>query len=135
MPRLDKARIDELKAALDSEQRAIAFEEATEPPGSSPLNDEKRAGSFNCAVCGEALFSSDAKYESGSGWPSFFAPLDEAATETKRDFKLLLPRTEFHCANCGAHLGHVFKDGPPPTGERWCANGAVLDFRPESGED
>jgi len=135
MPRLDQDRINALKADLPSDVAQIAFREGTEPSGSSPLNAEMRAGVFHCRVCGEPLFSSEHKYESGSGWPSFFAPISDDALETKRDLKLLVPRTEFHCANCGAHGGHVFKDGPPPTGERWCANGLVLDFRPAAEDN
>ncbi len=134
MARLSKDEIDRLRETLPQEVDRIAFHEGTEPPGCSPLNAEKRAGTYHCRVCGEALFSNEAKYESGSGWPSFFAPLSVDAIGTKRDFKLILPRTEFHCANCGAHGGHVFNDGPPPTGQRWCANGRVLDFRPAPEE-
>lgn len=135
MPRLSAERIAELRKSLDPEVDRIAFHEGTEAPGCSPLNAEKRAGVYACAVCGETKFTSAEKYESGSGWPSFWAPADDDALGTKRDFKLIMPRTEFHCSNCGAHLGHVFKDGPPPTGLRYCVNGAVLDFRPNAGED
>jgi peptide-methionine (R)-S-oxide reductase len=104
--------------------------EATERAGSSPLNDEKRTGTFLCAGCGRPLFRSDAKYESGSGWPSFFAPLP-GAIGTKRDFRLIWPRTEYHCANCGGHQGHLFDDGPQPTGQRYCNNGVALRFVPD----
>lgn len=131
MPKLTDAEIDALKAGLDADTHAIAFSEGTEPPFSHPLNAEKRGGVFHCKVCSEALFTADEKYESGSGWPSFFAPVREKAVETKTDFKLGVPRTEIHCANCGAHLGHVFPDGPPPTGKRYCTNGSVLDFHPQ----
>ncbi|MEA5414997.1 peptide-methionine (R)-S-oxide reductase MsrB [Synechococcus sp. BA-132 BA5] len=134
MPRLSPDEINRLRAGLPDDVERIAFHEGTEPPGCSPLNAEKRAGTYHCRVCGEALFSSTAKYESGSGWPSFFEPVSAGAIGTRRDFKLILPRTEFHCANCGAHGGHVFNDGPRPTGQRWCANGLVLDFRPASEE-
>ncbi|MEO1040469.1 MAG: peptide-methionine (R)-S-oxide reductase MsrB [Pseudomonadota bacterium] len=135
MPRLDAKTIATLRAKLSPEQDRIAFKEGTERSGSSPLNAEKRDGVFHCMVCSDPLFAADAKYESGTGWPSFFAPYAEDALETKRDFKLILPRTEFHCANCGAHVGHVFNDGPQPTGQRWCANGAVLDFIPAEDQD
>lgn len=134
MPRLPDDEIRLLRAKLTSEQDRIAFHEGTEPPGCSLLNAEKREGTYHCVVCGEPLFSSAAKYESRSGWPSFFEPVSTDAVGTKTDFKLLMPRTEFHCANCGAHGGHVFNDGPPPTGQRWCANGEVLDFRPDANE-
>lgn len=103
--------------------------EGTERPFSSPLLAEKRAGTYVCAGCGLALFSSAAKYESGTGWPSFWQPL-EGAIATKLDFRLIAPRTEYHCRRCGGHQGHVFKDGPRPTGERWCNNGVALAFKP-----
>lgn len=131
MPRLSPETIAELRKKLTPEQDHIAFHEGTEPPGCSLLNVEKRAGLYHCVVCDAPLFSSAAKYESRSGWPSFFAPVSEDAIGTKRDLKLLMPRTEFHCANCGAHGGHVFDDGPPPTGQRWCVNGEILILRPE----
>ncbi len=134
MPRLPDDEINALRAKLTPEQDHIAFKEGTERAGTSSLNQEHREGVFHCAVCGEPAFSSKGKFESGTGWPSFFEPFSEDSLETKRDFKLILPRTEFHCANCGAHMGHVFKDGPAPTGERWCANGLVLDFRPADAD-
>jgi peptide-methionine (R)-S-oxide reductase len=102
----------------------------TEIPGSSPLNREKRKGIYACAGCDLALFSSQAKYDSGTGWPSFFAPLDNAVA-TRTDHVLLIPRTEVHCRRCGGHLGHVFSDGPPPTGLRYCMNGTALNFVPD----
>jgi peptide-methionine (R)-S-oxide reductase len=117
-------------SGLTPEQYAVLRREATERAGSSPLNDEKRTGTFLCAGCGQPLFRSDAKYESGSGWPSFFAPLP-GAIGTKRDFRLIWPRTEYHCANCGGHQGHLFDDGPPPTGQRYCNNGVALRFVPD----
>jgi peptide-methionine (R)-S-oxide reductase len=135
MARLSRSDVAALRENLPEEVDRIAFFEGTEPPGCSPLNAEKREGVYNCAVCGETLFTSGEKFESGTGWPSFWAPANEESLGTKREFKLLMPRTEFHCANCGAHAGHVFRDGPEPTGLRYCANGAVLDFKPASGED
>ncbi len=115
---------------LSPEQIRIAKHEGTERPFSSPLNDEKRDGIYNCAVCDTPLFSSLAKYNSGSGWPSYFEPISDNAIGTKTDTKLSSTRIEVHCDNCGAHLGHVFPDGPEPTGLRYCINGAVLDFKP-----
>lgn len=108
----------------------ILFEEATEPAGSSLLNREKRAGTYICAACHLPLFTAQAKFESGTGWPSFTEPL-AGHIDTKRDFKLIWPRTEYHCARCGGHQGHVFDDGPQPTGQRWCNNGLALLFVPE----
>ncbi|MDJ0701847.1 MAG: peptide-methionine (R)-S-oxide reductase MsrB [Leptolyngbyaceae cyanobacterium MO_188.B28] len=111
----------------------ILREEGTEPPFSSPLNSEKRRGTYICAGCQLALFTSDMKYDSGTGWPSFFTSI-EGRLETKLDFKLIIPRTEYHCARCGGHQGHVFNDGPSPTGQRWCNNGLALEFVPEGDE-
>ena len=121
------------KKLLPSDAYAVLFEEATERPFSSALNDEKRRGVFVCAACHLPLFSSDAKYDSGTGWPSFWAPI-EGRLGTKRDFKLIYPRTEYHCIRCGGHQGHVFNDGPRPTGQRWCNNGLALLFVPEGEE-
>ena len=135
MPRLSADAIAKLREDLSEDVERIAFFEGTEAPGCSPLNAEKRDGDYACLVCGAILFNSAAKYESGSGWPSFYAPASEDALGTKRDFKLIMPRTEIHCANCGAHAGHVFEDGPPPTGLRYCVNGMILDFKPTGGED
>jgi peptide-methionine (R)-S-oxide reductase len=106
---------------------AILFDEHTEPAFSSPLDREKRAGVFVCAACHLALFDSSAKYDSGTGWPSFTQPI-AGHVATKTDFRLILPRTEYHCARCGGHQGHVFDDGPPPLGKRWCNNGLALRF-------
>jgi peptide-methionine (R)-S-oxide reductase len=118
----------EWKKLLTPQQYAILREEDTERPFTSPLNREKRVGMFACAACGLDLFPSRFKYDSGTGWPSFFDVLP-GHVETKQDFKLLLPRTEYHCARCGGHHGHVFNDGPQPTGLRYCNNGAVLVFK------
>lgn len=115
---------------LTPEQYKILRCEGTERAGSSPLNDEKREGVYVCAACGLELFKSDMKYNSGTGWPSFFNVI-EGHVETKTDFKLILPRTEYHCARCGGHQGHVFEDGPQPTGLRYCNNGVALRFKPK----
>jgi len=114
---------------LDAEEFYVLRKEGTERPFTSPLNDEKRSGTFVCSGCALPLFTSEAKYDSGTGWPSFFQPI-EGAIETKRDFKMVVPRTEYHCSRCGGHQGHVFKDGPRPTGLRYCNNGVALDFIP-----
>jgi len=119
----------EWKALLTPEQYSVLREEGTEPAFSSPLNKEKRKGEFVCAACALPLFTSDMKYDSGTGWPSFFTTLP-GAVETKTDFKLIYPRKEYHCARCGGHQGHVFNDGPKPTGQRWCNNGLALKFIP-----
>jgi len=113
---------------LTAEQKLILFEEGTETSGSSELNSEKREGSYYCANCGVKLFESNTKYESGSGWPSFFKSLPDVF-ETKTDNLLGYPRTEYHCKNCGGHHGHIFDDGPEPTGKRYCNNGVCLNFR------
>src|SRR6185436_4625114 len=115
------------KALLEPARFQILFEEATERPFSSPLNNEKHAGTFVCAACLLPLFDSDHKFDSGTGWPSFTQPI-AGHMGTKRDFKLVLPRTEYHCARCEGHQGHVFNDGPAPRGERWCNNGLALLF-------
>ena len=109
----------------------VLFEEDTEPSGSSPLDREKRVGTFVCAACFSPLFASEHKFESGTGWPSFTQAL-AGRTATKRDFVMLIPRTEYHCARCGGHQGHIFNDGPPPLGKRWCNNGLALRFVPEA---
>ena len=119
---------------LTPEQHHVLREHGTERAGSSPLNQEKRAGMFRCAGCGEPLFTSDTKFESGTGWPSFFAPLDQAV-ETTTDSSYGMTRTEVHCAKCGGHLGHLFPDGPRPTGQRYCMNGVALEFEPGAAPD
>ena len=115
---------------LTPEQYQVLREHGTERAGTSPLNVEKRDGMFYCAGCGAPLFSSDSKYESFSGWPSFFRPI-EGAVETTVDDSYGMKRVEVHCAKCGGHLGHVFPDGPRPTGERYCMNGVALKFEPK----
>ena len=119
----------EWKALLAPEQYAILREEDTEPPNSSPLLDEHRRGIYACAGCDLPLYSSDTKYDSGTGWPSFFDVLPNAVG-TKEDNTLFTRRTEVHCRRCGGHWGHVFDDGPPPTGLRYCMNGLALKFVP-----
>jgi len=118
------------KKLLEPARYEVLFEEATERAGTSALNQEKREGVFICAACYLPLFDAKHKYESGTGWPSFTQPM-EGRLGTKRDFKLVWPRTEYHCARCGGHQGHVFDDGPPPRGERWCNNGLALLFVPQ----
>jgi len=117
----------EWKQLLTPAQYNVLREEGTERPFSSALNDEKRKGEFVCAACSLPLFTSDTKYDSGTGWPSFFRPI-AGHVETKTDFKIIYPRTEYHCARCGGHQGHVFNDGPQPTGMRYCNNGVALKF-------
>jgi len=121
----------EWRASLSPEQYSVLREHGTERPGSSPLNEEHREGLFRCAICGEPLFDSATKFESGSGWPSFYA-LKPGAVGTSEDTSHYTRRTEVHCAKCGGHLGHVFPDGPRPTGERYCMNGCALDFEPKA---
>jgi peptide-methionine (R)-S-oxide reductase len=121
---------EEWQKELTPEQYRVLREHGTERAGTSPLNSEKRPGMFRCAGCGEPLFDSTTKYESGSGWPSFYKPKD-GAVDTQEDSAHGMRRTEVLCAKCGGHLGHVFPDGPQPTGERYCMNGAALKFEPE----
>jgi peptide-methionine (R)-S-oxide reductase len=121
---------EEWQRELTPEQYKILRCHGTENRGSSPLNNEHRAGTFKCAGCGEPLFSSDTKFDSGTGWPSFYAPMPDAV-ETSEDRGSFMVRTEVHCRKCGGHLGHVFDDGPRPTGERYCMNGMALKFDPK----
>jgi len=123
----------EWKQLLSDQQFNVLRREGTEHPFASPLNGEKRAGVFVCAGCNLPLFSSQMKYDSGTGWPSFFTSIP-GHLDTKKDLHLILPRTEYHCIRCGGHQGHVFDDGPPPTGQRWCNNGIALRFVPAQGK-
>ncbi|MGO9802584.1 MAG: peptide-methionine (R)-S-oxide reductase MsrB [Steroidobacteraceae bacterium] len=125
---LDKSQ-DEWRRALDPDAYRVLRERGTERAGTSRLNDEHRPGVFRCAGCGTPLFAADTKFDSGSGWPSFFKPLP-GAVGTDDDRSHFMRRTEVHCASCGGHLGHVFADGPKPTGERYCMNGVALKFEP-----
>ena len=119
----------EWKMRLEDEAYNVLRNEGTERPYTSPFNDEKREGEYTCAGCNLALFKSDKKFDSGTGWPSFWKPI-KGHVETKTDFKMIFPRTEYHCARCGGHQGHIFKDGPKPTGLRYCNNGVALSFIP-----
>ncbi|PZW48019.1 peptide-methionine (R)-S-oxide reductase [Humitalea rosea] len=119
----------EWQAELSPEAYRVLRKHGTERPGTSTLNAEKRPGTFACAGCGKELFDAETKFESGTGWPSFFAPI-EGGVATTTDRSLFMTRTEVHCADCGGHLGHVFPDGPRPTGQRFCMNGAAMVFRP-----
>ncbi len=123
----------EWRQKLSPEAYRVLRQHGTERPGTSPLNHVKDPGQFTCAGCGTPVFSSTAKYDSGSGWPSFSAPLSETAVATRTDHSFAMTRTEVHCATCQGHLGHVFPDGPEPTGLRYCINGVALEFAPEAG--
>lgn len=120
----------EWRARLTPQQYAVLRQEGTERPGSSPLNKEHRTGTYACAGCALPLFSSSTKFDSGTGWPSFWQPLDDAVA-ARQDRSFGMARTEVHCRRCGGHLGHVFDDGPPPTGLRYCMNGLSLNFQPQ----
>ena len=127
--KLEKSKA-EWRTLLPPEAYSVLFEERTERSFSSPLDKEKHRGTFVCAACHLPLFSSSTKFDSGTGWPSFYEPIT-GRMGTKRDYWLVLPRTEYHCIRCSGHQGHVFNDGPPPTGQRWCNNGVALKFFPE----
>ena len=128
---LEVAKTDqEWRQTLTPEQFHVLRKHGTERSGTSPLNEEKREGTFRCAGCGQLLFASDTKFESGTGWPSYSKPLEQAV-DTTTDTSLFMTRTEVHCAKCGGHLGHVFPDGPKPTGLRYCMNGVALEFEPK----
>jgi peptide-methionine (R)-S-oxide reductase len=131
----DKVKLTdaEWRKRLDKMQYNVLREEGTERAGTSPLNNEKRAGIYACAGCDLPLFTSEMKYDSGTGWPSYFTTIP-AVFETKKDFHLIYPRTEYHCARCGGHHGHIFDDGPKPTGLRYCNNGVALKFIPKSAK-
>lgn len=132
MPKIEKTD-EQWRAELTPEQYKVLRQEGTERAFTSPLNNEERAGKFKCAGCGKELFEKTTKFDSGTGWPSFYAPVAEDAVSEHTDRKLFVKRTEVRCADCGGHLGHVFPDGPAPTGQRYCMNGIAMTFSPDEG--